>query len=340
MVENIFGRKSYPQTKYHERAFLQSHAFTLHHRRISGEPPNLRTIAETDDADDDIPSQNLLPPTHSDLGVTVLPGRKPRAISLPTIYRDGSYLRINFPVQPRNEETGRRRFSEPAVSWSSKFHSAIAPLSNDKKLPNDKVSCVAKAQEISLCSFPQDFQIEKRRHSDPLIYTSDIIQKFENLTTDSQKNIQDSKPKNAVGNSSTGCSEKNSDITESQQPENVTSAAPTRRRKSSLVPIPFSIVKSCSLRKQKARPSKRRLSFPLSKNEKELTTSLPTLHKLAWIDNDMNHYGSSNESLKSVDLFIRKDSLDEFDLPAEDDDIPEKKHSCEEIITQWMKFFG
>lgn len=342
MVENIFGRKSYPQTKYQERAFLQSHTFTVHHRRISGEPPNLRTIAETDDDDDDLPFQSvstLLPSIQSDLGAT---GRKPRAISLPTIYRDGSYLRINFPAQLKNEGTGRRRFSEPAVSWNSKIRPVIVSVSNDKKLTNDKLPRIVQTREISFCSggvtLPQKFQIEKRRHSDPLIYSSEIIQKFENLKTDSQNNNHDSKQRNYVGNPSTSCDEKSNDVPGSQLPENVTSAAPTRRRKSSLVPIPFSIVKSCSSRKQKA-PSKRRLSFPLSKNEEGLTKNLPILHRLAWVDNNMDNYSSSNDSLRSVDLLIQKDSLEELELP-EEDDIPEKKHSCEEIITQWMKFFG
>lgn len=343
MVENIYGRKTYPQTKYHEKAFLQSAAFTVHHRRISGEPPNLRTIAETDDDDDDDlaesqTSATLLPSIHGDLGAT---GRKPRAISLPTIYRDGSYLRINFPAHLRNQGTaGKRRFSEPAVSWSSKFRPGIVPA-NDKKLTYDKLPRTVKTREISLQSgglTPPTFQIEKRRHSDPLIYSSEIIQKFENLKTDGQQINHDSKPRNGVGNPSTSLDENSNDLSEDQRPENVTSAAPTRRRKSSLVPIPFSVIKSCSSRKKA--PSKRRLSFPLSKNEVELTKNLPTLHKLAWVDNNVEYsYSSSNDSFRSVDLLLRNDSLDELDLP-EQDDIPEKKHSCEEIITQWMKFFG
>ncbi|KAK3746415.1 hypothetical protein QZH41_003079 [Actinostola sp. cb2023] len=56
---------------------------------------------------------------------------KPRAVSLPlpTVYRDGSYIRINVAGNFNcDSRARRRRYSEPAVPWSSESHRGMVPV--------------------------------------------------------------------------------------------------------------------------------------------------------------------------------------------------------------------
>lgn len=338
MVESIYGRKTHPQFK-HERIH-----FGLH-RRASGEPANLRTIAETDD--DAAACSNV---DSTFLRAEPLEYRKPRAISLPlpTVYRDGSYLRINVSEAFNYERARRRRFSEPAVAWSTTlqrdpfdddcYHDFCAfPVTPKISINEDNDPCL------------KTFDVEKRRHSDPLLYTTTNKQDavFLPSLTSPIKNHHDQVNRSHYDNPLTQISDPKmlqdnygsaaTENTESKQ-LSYSVATPTRRRKSSLVPIPFGVNKSASRSRQKT-DSRRRFSFPLTKNENELTRNLQEIDRSfeitpAHVFDDF----LEKELLGPCDFMDVK--FNDFSTPQKEEFSEENKTNCENIITQWMKFFG
>lgn len=353
MVESIYGRRrtAHPQLKHDKFYFSLGQPL---HRKASGEPPNLRTIAETDD---DAALCNTVDTTflHAD---RVDPGNdyhKPRAISLPlpTVYRDGSYLRINVSENFNSERARRRRFSEPAVAWST-------PLQNDYSfnrfdeesyewLPTTPRISITEEQKLDL---NRNFEFEKRRHSDPLFYNSNNNGRGDNITCvpttvnsyEKQTNIpycdnfltRSSDEKAPPDSASVELVEKTA-----IEPKE---SSRSRRRKSSLVPIPFSVNKTSSRTKQKT-SSRRRFSFPLTENEQELTRNLQEIEpdrsfeRSTHVDYMDSIPNISKERIGTCELIHIKCNNDFTAIPQEEF-LEENKASCEKIITQWMKFFG
>lgn len=330
MVENIYGRKTHPQLRQEKTAFFNSLGQP---RRASSGASGLRTICETDDDSTlcNTVDTSLLSTQQTDGNYT----HKPRAISLPlpTVYRDGSYLRINVPGSFNYDKVRKRRFSEPAVPLSAA--SMALPCGT-----------LISGHVYESCTFPRtprisvneeivhherNFDMEKRRHSDPLLYNTDSNSKEEecskfkneqcvNLTMLS-RNILDAK---------TPAGGQDVEIATSEKSPSTTGGV--RRRKSSLVPIPFGLNK---ITNRKPNPTvKRRFSFPLNKYERNMTASLDDI-ELSFQSRQIDDDPPMEQFEAPFDFIDAK--LNDISTSNEDFESPK---SCEKIITQWMKFFG
>ena len=328
MVESIYGGKTLPQ--YHERTLLQ--------RRFSTgilSPSNLRSISEANDdpgkEDNNALSNREFVYTESRPPQLNLRGpNRPRAFSLPAIYRDGSYLRIkpaveSFYVPPM---TPSRRFSEPGNVPSSS-HSRHEAL-----LSARSVSVTSSRTPLSaLCPSEVPFEgiIEEyagpRRHSDPTARIVEQVNKKHRIAEDGAVRVQNGGLGKVIDSVNTKKSLKESLST---QKTGVARPAVVRRMKCSLLPVPFDM--EVKLQTKCDISCKRPQSYPPSKRERNRQQNLPEI--AAWINDkafvDKSDFTTNNNS-KEKEVAARE---------AENGADTVKQRSNVEILTRWMKFFG
>ena len=271
--------------------------------------------------------------------------RRPRTMSLPTIYRDGSYLRIkratNTPISCQ-----KRRYSEPAGFATQQVIHRLSLRSNDSYSVRDEsengsckrrsvksleAACSSRGSSLQSLSTP-------RRHSDPMYYVTENVKKLGM----SQEGRSRSSKKVAPGEVSY-CGNKPQPRTDDEH----SGPRVSRRRKSSLVPVPFS---SPIQEKQKARhdhdkSSSRPLSFPPSRKESKRHFRLPALDlKITFLTRQSTNISSANEN-SVIDLDVNNNSqgqVEEKALEGDESakDLEDKYTANEDILVQWMKFFG
>ena len=320
MVESIFGGKSAYPFSGNERNIFHPR---LADRRLSVPATHLKTISET--GDDSMPSSTNASAEEEN---TTIDGptfyRRPRTMSLPAIYRDGSYLRIR-----RSSNTlspCKRRYSEPgAITAQHIIHrlSLRSSDSNESENNSDKrpsVKSMEATYSVRESRFP-DFA-GPRRHSDPMHY---IIEHVDQLGISQERH---GKPTTKL----VKCPAVKtlSGTIKARQPRNdneqTAQTAVVRRRKSSLVPVPFSSVqsKACNTPSVSGRPR----SFPPSKQDGKRQCNLPEL-KTAFLT---GHVADRTDP-------IAWNNNKEHALESEES--KEDKYAANaDILVQWMKFFG
>lgn len=324
MVESIFGGKSAYPFSGNERNIFHPR---LADRRLSVPTTHLKTISETGDD-----SMSLSTSASTEVENTAIDDeptcyRRPRTMSLPAIYRDGSYLRIR-----RSSNTlspCKRRYSEPgAITTQHIIHrlSLSSSDSNESENNFDKrpsVKSMEATYSIRESGFP-DFP-GPRRHSDPIHYTTENV---------GQLGISQERQGKPTTKFVTCPAVKTlSGTIKARQPQNdneqTAQTAVVRRRKSSLVPVPFSSLqqhsKPCNIQSISAgRPR----SFPPSKQDGKRQCNLPEL-KTAFLT------GRVADRTDTSDWNNNKESTLESEESKED-----KYVANADILVQWMKFFG
>ena len=321
MVESIFGGKSAYPFSGNERNIFHPR---LADRRLSVPTTHLKTISESGDD-----SMSLSTSASTEEENTEIDGptcyRRPRTMSLPAIYRDGSYLRIR-----RSSNTlspCKRRYSEPGAITTQHIIHRLSSLrsSNSSESENDfdkrpSVKSMEAPFSIRESGFP-DFGL--RRHSDPIHYMT------ENMGQLGISQEHQGKPSTKVAT----CPEVKtlSGPIKARQPQNDNeqTAQTVRRRKSSLVPVPFSSLqqhsKACSTQPVSAgRPR----SFPPSKQDSKRHCNLPEL-KTAFLT------GHVADRTDPTDRNNNREHTLESEESKED-----KYVANADILVQWMKFFG
>lgn len=324
MVESIFGgRATYP-LNCHERNIFQPPR--LADRRLSVPSTHLKTISEAGDDNvcSSISASSLEENTAID-GPTSY--RRPRTMSLPAIYRDGSYLRIK-----RSSNTlspCKRRYSEPGGITAQHIIHRLSLRSGDSdesengsgKRPS--VKSMEARYSVRESGFP-DFG-GPRRHSDPMRYVTESMHRLE---------ISQEHQVKSTTKSVTGPAVKTlSDSIKVRQPRNDneqrSKTAVVRRRKSSLVPVPFSSMQQHSKASQTQPTSDRRpRSFPPSKRDGKQKCNLPEL-KTAFLTGHVANGSDANDYNNNEDQALESDESKEDKYTANAD-----------ILVQWMKFFG
>lgn len=322
MVESIFGGKSAYPFSGNERNIFHPR---LADRRLSVPTTHLKTISETGD---DSTSSSTSASTEAENAAIDGPTfyRRPRTMSLPAIYRDGSYLRIR-----RSSNTlspCKRRYSEPgAITAQHIIHrlSLRSSGSNESENNSDKrpsVKSMEATYSIRESGFP-DFA-GPRRHSDPMHYITENVD---------QLGISKERPGKPTTKLVKCPSVKTlSGTIKARQPRNdneqTAQTAVVRRRKSSLVPVPFNSVqqhsKACNTQSVSGRPR----SFPPSKQDGKRQCNLPEL-KTAFLT------GHVADRTDPFDWNNNKEHTLESEESKED-----KYAANADILVQWMKFFG
>lgn len=323
MVESIFGGRATYSLNCHERNIFQPR---LADRRLSVPSTHLKTISET--GDDNVCSATSASSLEEN---TAIDGptsyRRPRTMSLPAIYRDGSYLRIK-----RSSNTlspCKRRYSEPGGITAQHIIHRLSLRSSDSdesengsgKRPS--VKSMEARYSVRESGFP-DFA-GPRRHSDPMRYVTEgmhrlgISQEHQGKTT--TKSVTCPAVKTL------------SDSIKARQPRNDneqrSKTAVVRRRKSSLVPVPFSSIQQHSKASQTQPASDRRpKSFPPSKKDGKRECSLPEL-KTACLTGQVANGSDANDYNNNEEQALESDESKQDKYTANAD-----------ILVQWMKFFG
>ena len=337
MVESIFGGKvAYPLGCYEKSI---SHP-RVTERRLSVQSTQLKTISESGDDNYQSESTRL---AHGFETITASEGlsyhRRPRTMSLPAIYRDGSYLIIrrasNAPISCQ-----RRRYSEPAGLKTQGTIQSLSPRKNDsysvsaeRENASWKRSSVESGQGVWR-SGVRDL-LTPRRHSDPMcLVTAEQVEK----SPDRQERWSRTVDPQLTGSSVCGKNRPQMQTDSNQAGRQVY----TRRRKSSLVPVPFN---APVLEVQKARHSQpassRRLSFPPSKKESQRHCILPALNLKTgffakYISNENKESEIGRDCNNNLEL-----AVDEQPFESENSaDLKDKYATDEAILVQWMKFFG
>lgn len=321
MVESIFGgRASYP-LGCHEKNIFQPR---LAERRLSVPSTHLKTISETGD-DNNVSSDTASPVEENPAIDGPTSYRRPRTMSLPAIYRDGSYLRIK-----RSSNTlspCKRRYSEPGGITAQKIIHRLSLRSSDSdesengSAKRSSVKSMEARRSVCESGFP-DFA-GPRRHSDPMRYITESVDRL-GISQERQGKTTKSITCTAVKTLSDRVKQPRNDN------EQTGKAAVVRRRKSSLVPVPFSSMQHPKASQTQPASGRRPKSFPPSKkdgikperNLPELKTAFLTGH----ITNgtDANDCNNNNE-----------------EQALESDESKEDKYTANaDILVQWMKFFG
>lgn len=339
MVESIFGGKAtYPLGCYERNVFHPR----LAERRLSVQSAQLKTISET--GDDNNPSGRASPVQVCENTVNEGPScyRRPRTMSLPAIYRDGSYLRIkrntNAPISCQ-----KRRYSEPAGMTTQKIIHRLSLRPNDSYSVSDEsanASCKrpsVKSEEAACTSRKSSFQdiLTPRRHSDPMCFVTEQVKKLQI----SQERRERSPRKVVPIVTALSVSGQNKPQTQTDT-EQTGPRVSTRRRKFSLVPVPFSSPVQDTQKTRLSQATSRPLSFPPSKQESKQHCNLPALNlKSRFLT---GHVSSENEDT-TIECDCKNNSgrVDEQPLESDDTkDVEDKYIANEAILVQWMKFFG
>jgi len=338
MVESIFGGKAtYPLGCYERNVYYPR----LAERRLSVQSTHLETISETGDGNDSFDGASTVQEFHHDAYEGPSSYRRPRTMSLPTIYRDGSYLRIK-----RGTKTllscQKRRYSEPAGIATQQIIHRLSLRSNDSSCASDESengSCKrssVKSMETASTARESSFQdlSTLRRHSDPMCYVTEHVRKL-GITQEhrgrSRKKVDPEVTVLSYGN-------------KPQPPANDGHSGPrvSRRRKSSLVPVPFSSPRQDTQKASHYQPFSRPLSFPPSKTESKRHHSLPVLNlKTNFLT---GHDGSSESECNAMDCDYNNNKQspgkEQISQSDESEDLEDKYTANEDILVQWMKFFG
>lgn len=344
MVESIFGGKAtYPLGCYEGNVFHPR----LAERRLSVQSSNLKTISETvdDNAAFDGPSNEQEFQNVADKGPTCY--RRPRTMSLPAIYRDGSYLRIKQRATITPISCQNRRYSEPAglateqiihrlSQRSSSNDNSSVSMSDESENTSCLRSSVKSVESAYTARRESSFQdlVTPRRHSDPMCYITEHAKKmgisFERRSKSSRKVVPE-----AVTMLS-ACGEK-------PQPRAAKEHSPriARRRKSSLVPVPFSSPRQDTQKARNNQSFRRPLSFPPSTKESKRHCSLPALNLKPVAFLTGRCVSSENENTAYHCDCNNNQEIQEQTLESEQPkDIEDKYAANEDILLQWMKFFG
>ncbi|XP_032218494.2 uncharacterized protein LOC116601633 [Nematostella vectensis] len=334
MVESIFDGKSF---HVFNEPFIP---FTVEGKRrrscverFSTSPSGLQTISENEDYLRGSTSA-LCDDTNAEAPI---PGRQVRAVSLPSIYRDGSYLRMHFPAKFTKGKV--RRFSEPAVSLTAlKPSLGFCPI-----LENDAEDLSTESQgnksDPATAVKVRSLDLSQRRHSDPLLYTSKLNSLIKNAPIADASGKAADKDNNAISflpiDDNGGTAESQFRKVKPEKPiprKQPATSVNVRKRKSSLVPIPFGVAQG-----QKNKPTvtkNRPLSFPPSKKEETTRKNYRDLE----FDSEGNFESSLDKNIAFTENRFIPIEID-VGFPSEANDVV-PKYSCENIITQWMKFFG
>ena len=332
MVESIYGGKapvsSDPFTCYEANAF---HPRFVADRRLSIQCSHLRPISELGDestsfSTSDARQRNAEIATALNDVHTVY-GRS-RTMSLPTIYRDGSYLRIKRPSSTSCKAHGRR-FSEPGARarQPSLHHQSFTPASHHEVAPStgNKDDSLVKYLETPLQAHLNN-SATPRRHSDPMIYVTDNLERLRI----SEKAATNEKTRHNQR-------ENNFDSLKPLPPSNIDagevspSSTTTRRRKWSLVPVPFKMVQN-QQRASHYQQARRPLSFPPRKID---SFKQYNLHQATTFSNGKSP--TRNAAMDSNNN--HEPSLDKR-VASETSDALTETYVNEDILSQWMKFFG
>ena len=344
MVESIFGGKaSYPFGCYEGNTFHPR----LAERRLSVQSSNLKTISEIVDdnaAFDGATSNKQEFENVASKGPTCY--RRPRTMSLPAIYRDGSYLRIKQRATITPISCQNRRYSEPAAlateqiihrlsQRSSSNGNSSVGVSDESENTSDLRSSVRSVESSYTTWRESSFQdlSTLRRHSDPMCYITEHAKKMgismERRSKSSKKVVPGVTMLSACG--------------EKPQPRAAKEHSPrmSRRRKSSLVPVPFSSPRQDTQKARNNQSFRRPLSFPPSKKESKRHCSLPALNlkPVAFLTGCC----VLNETENITDDFDYNNNpeIQEQTLESEQPKDREDKYAAnEDILLQWMKFFG
>lgn len=323
MVESIFGGKSAYPCSGNERNIFHPR---LADRRLSVPTTHLKTISETGDDTMSLSTSKSTEEENTELdGPTCY--RRPRTMSLPAIYRDGSYLRIRRPSNTLSPS--KRRYSEPgAITTQHIIHRLSLGSSDSNESENN-----FERKRPSVKSMETPYSIREsglsdfapRRHSDPMRYLTENMGKL---------GISQGRQGKLISKSVTCPTVKTlSGTIKARQPQNdneqTAQTAVVRRRKSSLVPVPFSSVqqhsKACNTQ---LASSGRPRSFPPSKQDGKRQCNLPEL-KTAFLT------GNVADRPKPTDWNNNKD------LTLESEESKEDKYVANaDMLVQWMKFFG
>lgn len=336
MVERLFGGKL--PVDYDKPAFSLSHRirrFSL--EKTSGPPLNsLGTICEgTDEPSSKFSSCSsscslFYNDSEGESGLSTY--RKARAISLPVIYRDGSYLKLETHIvnMRKTSQTKQRRFSAP--SRPSKNFLAVPTTPELQRFPTHRKStCQNQISDKddtnplknTLCASYNNFNSKQfRRHSDPLPLAS--FSNSSHLLVGSVF-LQSNKrtEQKVIAKSSSG-----------------------PRRKSSVVPVPFSIPLKKKVTAWKNRP----ISFPPAKDQQEKIRSLKrpevflpeTLRKGIAVGNEFVT-ALKHPPLADNAWFVKlqeKEKKGKIETVKEEEINYDDFYSRAENIVQWINFFG
>lgn len=329
MVESIFGGKTtYPlgcRNVFHPR---------LVERRLSVQSTHLKTISENDDdnatsyADDTSNVQEF----QNDAEEGPICYRRPRTMSLPAIYRDGSYLRIKRSTPMSCQ---KRRYSEPAGLATQQIIHRLSMRSNDSSSVSDESengSCIRPSiqniewREIGGC---QDLSTP-RRHSDPMCYATEHVKKLGISMERRGKSSRKVFPGVTVLAVHSNKPQLRTDNEHGQRTP--------RRRKSSLVPVPFSSPITDTRTARNNTCCSRPMSFPPSKRESKHHCALPPLKPGTCLT---SHVPSESDNIAVDWDYNNNNGVEENMLESdESNDLDDKYAANEDILVQWMKFFG
>lgn len=328
MVESIFGGKTSYPLDCHESNVFQPR---LTERRLSIQSTHLNSISET--GDECPPSTYAASVEENTTNDAPTFYRRPRRMSLPAIYRDGSYLRIKRCSNTLSP--CKRRYSEPSGIATQHIIHRLSLRSNDSsesengfcKRPSiNSLEARCLVQESCLADV-----ITLRRHSDPMCYTRENVDRLgvsrerrgksagkDSITCLKVKNLSESvKSKTRTDNEQTG--------------------QPVRRRKSSLVPVPFHSAQHKTKEAQSKISNGRPLSFPPSEKFYNRKSSLPELKATAYVSKPRKTPKGSDSTAANADEYLVNEELFELDSDESKDD---KYTANADILVQWMKFFG
>lgn len=367
MVERIYGGRH--AVLYDKSALFSSPRALRFSSEKSPVAPgtNLETICETTDEI----SANISP-CGSALSLycgdaCIEPGplsyRKPRAMSLPAIYRDGSYVKLkNQIVNLRKTSLNKpRRFSAPSgpstnmlYSPMPRFTRRVSAGSNTAlptcretifKLKKSGKSGNEILENNSSYSEKNYKTKELRRHSDPLLYST--IPLSPDNATETKKNVENQliEPATVEARAASPAIPNSETIEKSA----VVNSCSRPRRKSSLVPVPFRMPET-QKRKQTAQKKSRPLSFPPAKEHQGKIRSLQS--STDFISALLKETFSPKQPSLTLrypssvhigwDVALEKGKLDRLCLDENTEEGLSHSDFCTraERIVQWMNFFG
>ena len=367
MVERIYGGRLSP---LHDKSALfsspRAQRFSLEKTPIAP-GSNLGTICETTD---EVGAHISPCGSASSLYYEeefVEPGppsyRKPRAISLPAIYRDGSYVKLkNQIVNMRKTSLNKpRRFSAPSGPSTNILYTPMPrhvrriSAGSNTALPTHRESIFTlikrgkAGDEIldnrSSFSGKKYKTKELRRHSDPLLYLT--IPLSPDNATETKKNAGKLSETSVEVQTVTPATHNN----ENTEKCTVNNSYSRPRRKSSVVPVPFRIPES-QKKKQPTGSKPRPLSFPPAKEHQGRIRSLQS--STAFISEALKETVSHRHPPLTLkypslvhngwDMVLEKGKLHRLCLDDNTELEEEFSQSdfCSraERIVQWMNFFG
>lgn len=336
MVESIFGGKAtYPSGCY-ERNFFQT---SLVEGRLSLHSTHLKTISETGDDSASLDGASNEPKFQNVVNGGQSSFRRPRTKSLPAIYRDGSYLRIK-PSTIAAVSCQKRRYSEPAVFAAEQIIHRLARRSSNNSSFSDESesgSCKRSSAQSVDCgcttrreSTRKDLSTP-RRHSDPLCYVTEHTTKSGLPMARREKSRNKVLPEEAM---------KSHTASQLQANDAGNGVRFARRRKSSLVPVPFNSPVNSTRKPRDSKTFPRPESFPPSKRESKRHYSLPSLnlkHASTFLKSERDNTWEIGSDWSNN---LQIDEQQTCESEEENKDLEDKYAGNEDILVQWMKFFG